>query len=205
MAFYRITFVGQLETGEEYNMTLHASGVTGQAATVNALAIDAITLMWSGTNTPAGNIEADMATGITVDAVITDELDGAGRNTSQVVGSLSLAGTSTDASLPPHVAEAVSLRTLKATRAGRGRFYLPPVVVTDVDAGLLASAAQVRIKNGALAMLQHFKDNSFPIAVYHKGFLTLDTVTAVDVGNVFDVQSRRRNQLDETRVRSNLA
>ena len=206
MAIYRNTFRGTLETGEEWNTTWHCSGVTGQAAVVNAAAVDAFTLMWNGSNTPAGNITGDIANEVTVDDVVTDELNDADRNVDQIVGTLGLAGTSSDASLPPHVAVAVSLRTLSPTKKGRGRFYLPPLVVTTVSAGLLASTPQTHCKNGALAALNHMASSSFPVVVFHRNTGgSFDLVTSVDVGNVFDVQSRRRNQIAEIRVRSNLS
>ncbi|HVH53531.1 MAG TPA: hypothetical protein VNA32_05290, partial [Actinomycetota bacterium] len=58
MAFYRGTVKGHLEGGEIFNFTMHYSGTTGQAATMASELADAVTLLWSGTNSPAGNITA---------------------------------------------------------------------------------------------------------------------------------------------------
>jgi hypothetical protein len=210
MAFYRGTIKGHLEHDEVFNFTIHFRAVTGQVASMATDLADAVTLLWSGTNSPAGNITALYAPAIGVDDVQVDELGVNARNVAQAHAALSLVGTGTGESLPPQNAVVVSLRTLLPTKAGRGRFYLPSPVVSTVVDQKLDSAAQTDMLNGALAMLNHMKGLSWTPIVFHRppknSFETGDSddVVSIDVGDVFDNQRRRRNQLTEIRVRANL-
>ena len=191
MANYRGTVRGHLEGGEVFNFTMHFSAVTGQAAAMATDLADAVTLMWSGVNIPAGNITALYPPAI-------------GVNISQGVHSLALVGTGTGEALPPQNAIVVSLRTNTPTRAGRGRFYLPSPTVATVLDQRLDSTAQNDILNGALAMLNHMKGLSWLPAIYHRTTVNNTLVVGIDVGDVFDNQRRRRNKLVETRVRATL-
>lgn len=204
MTFYRGTVKGHLEGGEVFNFTQHYSGTTGQAATGAAELADAVTLLWSGTNSPAGNITALYPASIGVDGVTFDELDSSGLNVQQGRASLALVGTGTDEPLPPQCAVVVSLRSNTPTRSGRGRFYLPSPVTTTVIDQRLDSAAQGDILNGALAMLNHMKGLGLTPVVYHRFDPTVTAVVTIDVGDVFDTQRRRRNKLVETRVSATL-
>jgi len=204
MAFYRGTIFGHLEGGEIFNFTLHMRAVTGQAAVMSTDLASAVTAMWSGTNSPAGNLTALYAPEIGVDGVRVDELDSNGHNVSQGRDTLSLVGTGTGESLPPQNAVCVSLRTDLPTRGGRGRFYLPSPVVSTVLDQRLDSSAQTDIKNGALAMLNSLRSNTWTPVIYHRNANAADDIVSVDVGDVFDNQRRRRNQLVETRVSSNV-
>src|SRR5262252_7843501 len=197
MAIYRATVFGHLEGGETFNFTLHIQAVTGLDDVIAARVADAVTLMWSGTNTPAGNITALYPASIGVNV---DELDDLNKNAAQSIVGLSLVGTGTSEPLPPQCAIAVSLRTALPTRAGRGRFFLPSPIVDTVVSQRLDSASQTDILNGALAMLEHIKAVYTPV-IFHRNNGTGDEIISVDVGDVFDNQRRRRNQLVETRVR----
>lgn len=205
MANYRGTVKGHLEGGEVFNFTVHFTAVTGQAASMAGDFADAVTLLWSGSNSPAGNIEGLYPASIGVDGVVIDELSGAGTNVSQGTASLSLVGTSIAEALPPQCAVVVSTRTNTPTRSGRGRFFLPSPVVSTVLSQRLDSSAQTDILNGALAMLNHMKGLSWQPAVYHARTATATSIVSIDVGDVFDNQRRRRNKLVETRVRANLS
>ncbi len=205
MAIYRVTFLGHMQTGEEWNTVWHVQAVTGQAAVVSATAADAMTAAWSGTTSPAGRLDAYYTADLGVDGVRVDELDGAGKNVSQFVTPLALVGTSTDELLPPNNAVAVSLRTDIPTKKGRGRNFLPSPVVTTVLSQLLTTAVQTAIKNAWLRALNHMLDNDFPVGIFHRDTVEWDQVVSLDVGDVFDTQNRRRNQQTETRVASNLS
>jgi len=205
MAFYRGTVKGHLEGGEVFNFTMHFSATTGQAATGASELADAVTLLWSGTNTPAGNITALYPAAIGVDGVVMDELDSSGHNVSQGRQSLALVGTGTDEPLPPQNAVVVSLRSNTPTRAGRGRFFLPSPVVTTVIDQRLDSAAQTDILHGAQAMLNHMNGLGMTPVIFHRFDPTVTEVVSIDVGDVFDTQRRRRNKLVETRVSATLA
>jgi hypothetical protein len=200
MAFYRATVNGHLEGGEIFNFTVHFLAPSAQAAVMAIDMATAVTKMWSGVNVPAGNIEALYPAAIGVDGVVVDELDSAGKNVSQGRASLALVGTGVEEPLPPQCAVVVSTRTDVPTRKGRGRFFLPSPVVTTVIDQRLDSAAQTDILNGALAMLNSMKADTWLPVVYHRGFDSGDEIFSIDVGDVFDTQRRRRNKLVETRL-----
>lgn len=210
MAFYRCKAFGHLQGGETFNFGVHVRQVVDQAAVIATDFASAVTLMWSGTNTPAGNITALYAPEIGVDGVTVDELSDTSKNVSQGRASLSLVGTGSGESLPPQNAVAVSLRTNLPTKGGRGRFYLPSPIVTTVIDQRLDSSAQDDILHGALAMLQSLAGDGHQPIIYRR--FNKDTsappagtdVVSLDVGDVFDNQRRRRNQLVETRVTHDL-
>lgn len=204
MANYRGKVFGHLEGGEIFNFVLHFQAVTGQAATMATDLADAVTLMWSGTNSPAGNITALYPAAIGVDGVVVDELSFTGNNVQQGRATLALVGTGTDEPLPPQCAMGVSLRTNRPTRAGRGRFYLPSPVTTTVIDQRLDSAAQNDVLHGAVAMLRHMAGLSWTPIIFHRGGQDPDEIVSVDVSDVFDTQRRRRNKLVPTRVTLNL-
>jgi len=204
MAFYRAKAFGHLEGGEIFNFGVHFRATTGQAAAMATDFASAVTKMWNGTNTPAGNITALYPAAIGVDGVTVDELDVNGKNFQQGRATLALVGTGTDEPLPPQNAVVVSLRTDLPTRAGRGRFFLPSPVVTTVVSQRLDSTAQDDILHGARAMLESMITDTWVPVIYHRGANQADDVVSLDVGDVFDNQRRRRNKLVETRVSSNL-
>jgi hypothetical protein len=70
----------------------------------------------------------------------------------------------------------------------------------------LDSTAQTDILNGSLAMMRYMSTRGWIPSIYHRvprnsgEFGTTDQIFTIDVGDVFDNQRRRRNQLVETRV-----
>jgi hypothetical protein len=205
MAIYRVTIFGHMQTGEEWNTTWHVNKVSGEADQVATDGADAVTAAWSGVTSPTGRLDAYYSADLGVDGVRCDELDSSGLNVAQAVDTLALVGTSTDELLPPNVAVGVSLRTNSPTRFGRGRNFLPSPVVTTVLAQKLDTTVQTAIKNAWLRGLNHMSSASSPVVIFHRNNGGFDLVTAVDVGDVFDVQNDRRNQQVETRVRSALS
>lgn len=205
MAIYRVTIFGHMETGEEWNTTWHVSKATGQAAVVSAAAVDAITTAWSGTNSPAGKLETYYSADLGVDGVRTDELDFSNKNVSQIIASLALVGVAADPLLPPNLAVGVSLRTDLPQKSGRGRNFLPSPVITTVAAQKIDTTVQTAIKNAWLAALNSMLADTCRVVIYNALNRTFQDVVSVDVGDVFDVQNRRRNQQTEVRVRSNLS
>lgn len=206
MTFYRGTIFGHMQADEEFNMTFHVRDVGGQAAAISADAATAVTEMWSGSHSPAGNLVTYYSADLGVDGVRIDELDSSGKNVAQATTGLALVGTSTDELLPPNVAVRISLRTDEPTKKGHGGFSLPSPVVTTSVAQKLDTTVQTAMKNAGLAFVNSLNAAGHQVVIYHHvRFEPPDTgtdVTAVDVGDVFDSQRRRRNQIPETRVRS---
>jgi len=191
--------------GETWSFTLHTSNVGGTIAAANAAWVTACTLLWDGAAPPADSIGQmlDVATHTT--EADTASLDpGTGKQVNRVSTPLVLAGSAATNQLPPQISVGVSLRTALATRAGRGRFYLPVMTVTQVLTGKLVAADQTKIATAAQKMLQSLATAGYVPIIYHRATRTFDPVVSVDVGDVFDTQRRRRDKLVETRVRLNL-
>jgi hypothetical protein len=201
MAFYRATQKGHLPSGEIWDSTVHIEDVAGNAATLITVFADAVTLLWQGPPTPANSIQQLVPTTVGLDEIVVDELNNLGHNVAQEVATLALPGTSVDDMLPYQVSVGYSKRTGQPNRAGRGRGFLPPFALTTCVGGLLDATAQAQVTRAAGAFLSHIAQNSTggPV-VYHNGFNTGTLISSCDVGNVFDTQRRRRNQITETRI-----
>lgn len=200
MAFYRLTYRYIAVTDEEGVFTVHVQGSAGSAASLAVIAADAGSLLWQGAAPPADNIDQFVPTGVILQDVVVDELDASGKNVAQATHTLNHAGTSADEELPPQNSMACSTRTALPTRAGRGRFFLPPYAVTTVASARATGLTRTRTATACQGFIQHLSDNAFPAVVYHRGFNTGDLITSIDVGDVFDTQRRRRNALTETRT-----
>lgn len=87
-----------------------------------------------------------------------------------------------------------------ATRAGRGRFYLPPLAVSTVADGRLSSTAQGTVSSAVEAFLTSLGGASLTPVVRGRSTHTSTPITRYDVGDVFDTQRRRRDKLIETRI-----
>jgi hypothetical protein len=205
MAIYRLTQQGHLLNGEVWNCTLHISQITGEGAALLVTCLEAVTLLWQGPPTPANSIQQLIPTTVGVDELVLDEIDFNGKNIDQHRSALSLDGTNVNDVLPYQCSVAVSTRTALPTRAGRGRFFLPAFALDQAVGGLLDAAAQPQIARAAKAMIDHINLSSFGCVIWHKATDSFDAITSVDVGNVFDTQRRRRNQITETRVSASIA
>lgn len=112
-------------------------------------------------------------------------------------------GTRTDANLPTEVAVVVSLRTGTASRSGRGRIYLPAPSTWNVDLdGRYNHSSRDTLATDSVAYLQPLTvgSNTYEPYVVSTTEQALRQITSVRVGDVFDVQRRRRNQLAESYV-----
>lgn len=123
-----------------------------------------------------------------------------GRQIARADGTATDAGADAGETLPPQVALAVTLRTALATRAGRGRFYLPPFAVTQMDAGRLPSATQADVLDQVEQMFDSLIGNSHTPVIYHRNQASTTPITTVAVGDVYDTQRRRRDSYVEAYV-----
>lgn len=206
MAFYRITTQGHIFTDQEvFDFTWHVESPGGNSIPIAVSAAEAVTLLWEGPPTPGSSIQQLVSLTTGPDLVLVNELDFAGRNVDEAAQSLALTGTDINEPLPPHVTVAVSTRSALPTRRGRGRFFLPPFAVDTVVGGLLDATARGQVAAAAKAALDHLNADGFTVVIFHRDLNTGTPVTAVDVGNVFDQQGRRRNQITEVRTRLGLA
>jgi hypothetical protein len=195
MAHYRLTAQGTLP-GESFNFGLHATGSAGDAAGAAAAWSTALTAMWTDAT---DGLEGHYSTAVSIDVAHAAELsDLTGRQVDAADVATSLPGTSASQMLPHEVALVVSTRGAAANRKDRGRFYLPPPITTDVTAGLVTGSVVTRFANAAAILINSLQGAAFTPVILHRDF-TDTAITEVSVGNVWDVQRRRRNKLIEVR------
>ncbi len=200
MTFYRLTARGHTVSGETFNFTLHCENLSGTTSGAAAAWHTALGLLWNGVASPADSIKQLISTDVGIDASLATAIDAlTGKNDDQVLTSESLVGTNVGDPLPPQNAVVVSLRTAKATRAGRGRFYLPPFAESEVVNGLLTSTAQGQVSTAAQKMVQSLNGAGYIVQVFHRATITADDVVSVDVSDVVGTQRRRRNKIVGTR------
>lgn len=112
-------------------------------------------------------------------------------------------GASATISLPQEVAIVASLRTNGAGRSDRGRMYLPPPRVGMLlETGRLDSAGAAALSSGTAAFLAPLtaSGETFTASVQSPTTSLYKPITLVSVGDVFDAQRRRRDNLVEVRV-----
>jgi hypothetical protein len=195
MAHYRLTAKGTLP-GETFNFGLHASGSAGDAGGAAAAFATALTAMW---NDATDGLHGHYSTAVSIDVAHAAELsDLTGHQVDAVDVGVSLPGTSVGEMLPHEVALVVSTRGATANRKDRGRFYLPPPIQADCIAGLVDGAVTTRFANAAAILINSLQGAAFNPVILHPDF-TDTAITEVAVGNVWDVQRRRRNKLIEVR------
>lgn len=202
MALYRLTQRGHIGTEDFWDTTLHAEDTSGNAASILSVFATAVTNLWTNPGTPADSIAQYVSTDIGVDELTVDEIGDDNKNIAQARGTLAIPGTSVNASLPPGNSVAVSTRTATPTRAGRGRFYLPPFVVTTVSGFRLDTTVRNHVAAAGQIYVQTVADGVLTgVVIWGQRFGTHGrVVTSVDCGNVFDSQRRRRDLMVEARI-----
>lgn len=195
MTFYRLTASGHTP-GENFSFTLHCQNISGTLAGAATAWHNALGLLWNGVASPADSIKQLVPTTVGIDVSVVDALNPlTGHNDTQLKTTETLVGTDANPPLPHETAVVVSLRTAKATKAGRGRFYLP-VFGEDTDAGgRLTSTARGQVATAAQKMVQSLNGAGYIVGVFHRSSITQDAVVSVDVGDVYGSQRRRKDKL----------
>lgn len=193
MALFRHVASGSFP-GEQWSFTLHTSGSVSLDAAQQAW-IDALTALWTGKLDALAPIDVVLTEASTADLV-----QATGQQTSRLIEPMNLPGVAVTTSLPPQVSVCVSLRTNEATRAGRGRFFLPPFAVATVDHGRLLQASQTAAVAAVQAMFSSLSGDLLQPVIYGRSSHTTKDIVSFNVGDVFDTQRRRRNGLIESRV-----
>lgn len=203
MTFYRLSARGHLPQGEIFTFTLHCNNISGTLSGAGAAWHTALGLLWNGVASPADSIKQCISTTIGIDASVVDALDPlTGKNDAQLTTAEALVGTNANDPLVNQDAVVVSLRTAKATKAGRGRFFLPPFGEDMTTAGLLLATPRGQVATAAQKMVQSLNGAGYIVGVFHRGTITQDNVVSVDVSNVVGTQRRRRDKI--VAVRSSL-
>lgn len=196
MSIYRITYSGTLP-GETFAHTLHVDGAGGDSTGAEAAAAIAMGDWW---NDATDGLKSHYTSQVAYVAVHAAELDPlTGKQIDAAEGVLALTGTAAGEMLPHEVAVAVTIRGAAPVRRNRGRFYLPPLAVSELLNGRILTATVAHIMNGAAILINTLQGAGFTPVVYHHNDHTGTPVTIVGVGDVPDSQRRRRNKLVEVR------
>lgn len=192
MALFHHTFSGTTP-GESWSFNVHTTGA-GTLAAAQAGAVAAAGALVTG------QLDAVLPPAVVLTEVSTASLDEAtDQQISRLSDDVNLPGVAASEMLPFQCATSVSWRTDLATRAGRGRIYLPPLAVGAVDEGRVSAAAQATIVTAASAFWAALDTAGLQLVIRHKAVHASTAVTSGNVGNVIDTQRRRRNKLIEIR------
>lgn len=185
--------------GETWSFTIHSEKVGGSLSAAATAWATACAVFW--TTGGAAGIAPYVPSSVASVEVSTASLDPiTGKQVGRTIAAFAHPGTSASEELPPQCAVVGSMRTTLATRAGRGRFYMPPMAANVLNAGLVDSTIQTEIATVIKEFLQSLATSTYPAVIYHRASRLTDAVVSCDVGNVFDTQRRRRSKLVETRV-----
>ena len=119
-----------------------------------------------------------------------------------------VAGTSADPSLPKRLSIVVTTRSDQFTKAGHGRFFLPPFVTTTVAAGgVLDSTVQTNLQTRfnaffssiATGGLSLFVTNRKPLKNGTAAFTRHDLIT-YDIADEFRQHAKRVSKQIPTRI-----
>lgn len=134
-------------------------------------------------------------------------LDSAGRaaEVAESVPATPSSGSGTGV-LPTEVAAACTLRTSRAGRSYRGRVFLGGFSsnVVNSSTGRFHTTYLGQAQGVVLQFLRAMRTAGYTPVVLSTTRSEATPVTAVDLGDVFDVQRRRRNGLGEVRARTTL-
>lgn len=189
---------------EEWSFGLRCAGVVAPAD----LGVIALAAETAYTQTVRGLMPADVVLTRTRVANVqgNDADDAAGRIERNADGSYqladepgALAGTGTGgASMPTHVAVAVSLVTARPGATGRGRIFLPMIADSLDGNRLLTAAAAGSVAGNVRDLVQTLNAIAFlgPVSVVSsKGYAS--AVTSIRCGRVPDTQRSRRHRREE--------
>jgi hypothetical protein len=193
MALFRHVMMGTTP-GEEWSCTLHTTGTNTLSSAQTAWS-SAVSALWTG------ELDAIITPDVVVTEVSTATIDPAtGKQLSRLIDDVSLPGVDAGEMLPFQCAVSVSWRTAVATRAGRGRMYLPPLAGTVLDTGRVSAAAVGDIVGAVEAFWNSLNGDGLAPVLFGRTTFTQTPITGADVGDVIDTQRRRRNKLIEVRT-----
>lgn len=196
MALYRLTASGSLP-GEQFNWGLHVEGSGGDAAGAATAWQSALTAFWTDATDGA---EAVFSTDVEILVAHAAELDPlTGKQIDAAEEALALTGTDAGDMLPHEVALAVTTLGASTNRKDRGRFYLPPPSVAQITNGRIGNTPKTRVANAAAILINSLQGAGFTPVIKHPD-MTSTAIVNVKVGDVPDVQRRRRNKLVESYV-----
>jgi hypothetical protein len=202
MTHFRLIATGALPAGDIWMTGFQVDADAGEdAASTLASWVTAWALFWNGTGA-SDDFKSLAKTTLTTIEQTSTEVGPDGKNVTQAVATVALAGTATDDSMPGETSPVISLRTANASKAGRGRLYLPCVTeASNAGSGVIVTGSQTQLADAAQNLIQSLNGANMAVGVFHRFTNTFDPVTACDVANLFRVQRRRQNKVTTVRSR----
>ena len=202
--FLRVSLEGTMPTGEKWSVNpVYSIGGDFGAPTTPAQLVtvaDAILSVTIPGLVLALNVAAVTHQGVRVEA---RDLDGTLENLAERALTTPVAGTGV-ASHPFQTSVVSSLRTAHPGATGRGRLYWPATGLTAVPSTLRisgtntsATAGAIRDYLGAIETAIEATFTGTSLCVWSRKNAALYPVDRIQVGDVFDVQRRRRDSLVE--------
>lgn len=195
MALYKHSFKGALPAGDIFVFSWWSSSGLALTDTHNN-AVNWLANLMAGTGGAPG-IAGYMTAGVIMQQIRTALVDPVtGRQSALAESDITTPGTNVNNSLPQTMSVVCSLRSLLATKQGRGRFYLPCPAVNEVtSAGELVSGTQTGYVNSLLqAWTVATTAGEVPV-VYSRTSRGTVLVNRFGVGQVLNIQSRRVNKI----------
>lgn len=197
MAFYRCVVKGSQGLGATWSFGQHATASLSLSAAASAWDT-AFSAYWTAATAHHG-------TNVTSTQTIVYEIDPAtGNSTSVQITGNSKTGTGATAGLPFDVALCASKESNVSGKAGRGRLFLPPLVVGDMSAGHVSSSAVTAMVAAVKAMYDSMIGAGFTLNIYGRRSHVIINMSQFHIDDKFDVQSNRSNKYVPARTTSAL-
>ena len=200
MSLYQHRFHGHTAMGDSFVFSWWAESTRTTDAANDAAGAWAATV-WDGSPSGTG-YEAMTTAAVGIDRITTGLIDPlTGTQLELAEDGVDIDGTDAGNAMPGDVAIVVSLRTSLANRRGRGRFYLPqPAASTLTATGKLAAASITALINALGAAWSVYNAGGHTPVVYSRASRSTQEVTTFNVGDLYDTQRRRENDITETRT-----
>lgn len=204
MTVFRHRFVGTLAAGDQFSYQWYANSIRTIDNAHNA-AYAWNQAVWNGAS--AGNGYKDHCTaGTSMTSVITAEINVAdGKQLARREDAQVIPGVAAGNALPADCALVVSLRTALPQRTGRGRFYMPQPAASNLTAtGRVAADLIGDLMASLAAAWGAYNTGLDKPVIYSPTFRLTRTITAYNVGDLYDTQRRRENKVTEARTTANM-
>ena len=165
MADYKAEVHGQFAVGLEWSYGLHITSNQDRAALLTTWS-NAWNSAWTDST---HGLQTLYPTTTEVNEYSIAQLNGIYEETFKVTLASTVAGTSTEDSLPFQEATLISLRSPASGGHGRGRFFLPAMIETAVNGDLVSDAAATRTKAAVLAVKAAIEADGSTVFVVDKG------------------------------------
>lgn len=157
----------------------------------------AVTTLWTGTSALQDIVSTEILASATKVVSVNEQT---GKQIARADDDISLGGADAGQSAPPQTCLLASFQTGLATRAGRGRMYLPPPSTASeiLTNGILTESAAQTLGAALDGWMNAMDGAGLTLVIYHrpKGGTAGSTtnVTSVRGANVLATQRRRRNK-----------